>query len=271
VRLRQVPLNLVGNALKRTDRGQIDLRVTVLPTEAAGAATSAAVQRLRFAVEDTGVGIAPAALGELFRPFVQAATADIARGGTGLGLAISQRLVQAMGGLIDVRSQPGQGSTFAFELRLPVADRALAGPPPAAVAPAALRGRVLVVDDNPVNRIVATAMLAKLQVDVSECADGLEALQVLREQRFDLVLMDCKMPVLNGPGAKRRLRAGEAGDQAARVPVIALTAHALDGDAERWQDAGMNACLTKPTTLAALAETLRPWLGVPARPYQPAH
>jgi len=260
VRLRQVLLNLVGNALKFTDRGQVDLRLTLLPA-AAGGGSPAGVQRLRFAVEDTGVGIAPAALGALFSPFVQAAAAGDARGGTGLGLAIRQRLAQAMGGQIGVRSQPGQGSTFAFELALPLAEAAEAGPPPAAAPPAALRGHVLLVDDNPVNRIIATAMLAKLQVQVSECADGLQALQALREQALDLVLMDCQMPVLDGPGATRRLRAGEAGDQAARLPVIALTAHALDGDAELWQEAGMNAVLTKPYTLSALAETLRPWLG----------
>ncbi len=256
VRLRQVLLNLVGNALKFTDRGRVDLRVS--------AGTGGA---LRFAVEDTGLGIAPEVQAGLFRPFVQGTpAAGSVQGGTGLGLAISQGLVQAMGGRITVHSEPGQGAVFAFELALPAAEP---GPTPAAVAdaaatspplPDALHGRVLLVDDNPVNRIIASQMLARLSLDVVEREDGEQALQALRDQPFDLVLMDCQMPVLDGPAATRALRAGAAGAQAAQVPVVALTAHALAGDLERCLDAGMNACLTKPYTLAALAATLKPWL-----------
>jgi CheY-like chemotaxis protein len=119
---------------------------------------------------------------------------------------------------------------------------------------------VLLVDDNPVNRIIASQMLARLALEVVEREDGEQALQVLREEAFDVVLMDCQMPVLDGPAATRALRAGAAGAQAAQLPIIAVTAYALAGDAERCLEAGMNGCLTKPYTLASLAEALKPWL-----------
>lgn len=270
VRLRQVLLNLIGNAVKFTDRGRVDVRLDgaeAAPDGGAANRLAPARRRLRFAVEDTGLGIALEAQAALFRPFVQASPGTgQARGGTGLGLAISQRLVDAMGGRITLDSAPGRGSVFAFELALPAAVPLPEAAMPPAPVPGALCGRVLLVDDSPVNRIVASTMLARLQLEVVECEDGFQALHALRQQAYDVVLMDCQMPVLDGMAATRALRAGEAGERAARLPVIAVTAQAMDGDAQRCFEAGMNACLTKPFTLAALAEALQPWLGVDALP-----
>lgn len=260
VRLGQVLLNLIGNALKFTDGGTVDVRLAA--PAITDLASDDAAPRLRFAVVDSGVGMAPQQLGELFQPFVQVHPGTGApRGGTGLGLAISQRLVAAMGGRITVESAPGRGSTFAFELALPSAGMQV----PATVAPqlpqVLLKGRALVVDDNPVNCIVINAMLSRLGLQVDERADGEQALQALREASYDVVLMDCQMPVLDGPATARLIRSGAAGAAAAALSIIAVTAHASNADAQRCLDAGMDECLTKPFTTAALAAALQRRLG----------
>ena len=258
MRLRQVMLNLVGNALKFTDRGHVELRLRV--TEAAPSRLG-----LRLEVEDSGIGIDTAAQSQLFEAFVQADASDRrTRGGTGLGLAISRRLVQLMGGEIELRSEPGHGSTFGFALQLPRAW------PPSAVVPAAMQplpalaGRVLLVEDNPVVRLVASTMLQQRGLQVHECHDGAEAVAFLRHDAVDLVLMDCQMPVLDGFAATAQIRALEAAQGTRRTPIVALTANALEGDAERCRAAGMDGYVTKPFAQEQLVLALAPWLRAPA-------
>lgn len=265
-RLRQVLMNIVGNALKFTDHGGVVLRVSGI---------SGAEPRLRFEVEDSGIGMDGKLLERLFNPFVQADHEEsLPRGGTGLGLSIAQRLVVAMGGRIAVTSTPGQGSTFSFDLPLQAADTPTsssipsdpAGPAesaaPAAPAPQRLRGRVLLVDDNAVNRMIAGEMLRRMGLGVEEAENGLLAIEALRRSPVDIVLMDQQMPVLDGVAATRRIRGGEAGTNVAGVPIIAVTAEALEGDADRCRAAGMNDHLSKPFSEAELEAMVRRWLVV---------
>ncbi|MBP6544483.1 MAG: response regulator [Piscinibacter sp.] len=252
-RLRQVLLNLVGNAVKFTDRGEVALRVAARP----GSDGHALV--LRFEVRDTGPGIDAESQARLFTPFAQTAGSPTAhRGGTGLGLAISQRLVVAMGGRIHIDSRPGAGACFWFEVELPpalpVADEA-----PVAGAQS-LRGRVLLVEDNPVNRMIASEMLRRLGLQVEEAENGLLALEALRRQPADLVLMDLQMPVLDGLATAERIRRGDAGDAVRQVPIVAVTANALQEDVAACENAGMDGHLAKPFTPRELATCIAPWL-----------
>jgi signal transduction histidine kinase/CheY-like chemotaxis protein len=255
MRLRQVLLNLVGNALKFTDHGHIELRLRSTP------ATGGHVE-LRFEVEDSGIGMDEAMQDRLFEAFVQGDASDRRmRGGTGLGLAICQRLMHLMGGQIDVRSAPGRGSTFGVSLRLPRALPARDGVAGEAVQWPVVAGRVLLVEDNPVNRLVAVAMLRQCGLQVDECHDGAEAVEFLRGTAVDLVLMDCQMPVLDGFAATAQIRADEAASAGRRVPIVALTANALQGDAQRCRAAGMDGYVAKPFTQHELLRALAPWLG----------
>jgi signal transduction histidine kinase/CheY-like chemotaxis protein len=257
-RLKQVLLNLISNAIKFTERGTVTLRLRPAPALREGHAG------LSFEVADTGIGIPEAALPGLFEPFHQVSAGNRSCSGTGLGLAISQRIVEAMGGRIEVHSEPGRGSRFCFTLQfrrdtdevVPVA-----GNLPAAQGVARrFSGWVLVVEDDPVNRLVAVEMLRHLGLSVVEAGDGLDALQQLVHRRFSLVLMDCSLPVLDGFTATVELRQREARQGLTRVPVIATTAHALDRDASAGQEAGMDGMLAKPYTLEELSDVLARWL-----------
>ena len=263
-RIRQVLLNLIGNAVKFTDRGHVAVRAK----RARGGSDARAL--LVVEVEDTGIGIAPEALPRLFTPFFQADQSDRRRfGGTGLGLVISKRLTEAMGGTLGVESTAGRGSTFRVTLPLEaLADAPAAVPasPDTDAAPPSLAGKVLLVEDNAVNRMLAVAMLNNLGIEVTESEDGQAALQHLERSHFDLVLMDCQMPVMDGFEATREIRTRERGALAARIPIIAVTANAMSGDAERCLQAGMDAYLAKPYTLESLREALAPWLGDSAGP-----
>ena len=258
-RIRQVLLNLVGNAVKFTDSGHVAVRAR----RDTGSSDSRPVMVLE--VEDSGIGISPAVLERLFTPFFQADQSDRRRfGGSGLGLVISKRLTEAMGAELSVESAPGQGSTFRLKLPLEVLADAPAAAPAAlagTVSPAPLAGKVLLVEDNPVNRMLAVAMLGNLGIEVTEAENGLVALQHMEKSRFDLVLMDCQMPVMDGFEATREIRAREHGALAARIPIIAVTANALSGDSEQCLQAGMDAYLAKPFTLNTLREAIAPWLG----------
>jgi PAS domain S-box-containing protein len=241
VRLRQVLTNLVGNAVKFTERGEV-----VVALSSAPAADGRAL--LRLAVRDTGIGIGAQELPRLFDAFSQVDPSTTRRaGGTGLGLAISHQLVEMLGGRIDVRSRPGAGSTFTVELPVEVLARVPRAPARAA-APAdgaAGAGRtVLVAEDNPVNQRVAELTLRRRGWEVVVVPDGRQAVERARERRFDVVLMDCQMPELDGYAATRAIREAEAGGP--RTPIIAMTAHSMAGDRERCLEAGMDDHLTKP-------------------------
>ena len=257
-RLKQVLLNLLGNGVKFTEKGGITLRLTSLSRDDVAA-------RVRFEVQDTGIGIPVQALETVFQPFLQVdSTQSRLRGGTGLGLAISQRIVEAMGGRIEISSRLGTGSTFSFSLFLPLAPNV---PLPAyesdfgvLAAGSTMTGIVLLVEDNAVNRMIGSEMLKSFGVDVVEAEDGVQALALLEQQRVDLVLMDIQMPVLDGYAATRRARERENKLRLPRVPIVALTANAFDEDAVQAIAAGMDAHLAKPYSREQLRELVRRWL-----------
>ncbi len=257
-RLKQVLLNLLGNGVKFTEQGGVTLR---LGARTAGPDASA----VSFEVQDTGIGIPAHALHQVFQPFHQVdSTRSRLRGGTGLGLAISQRIVNAMGGRIEAESRVGVGSTFSFTLLLPLARNV---PLPANDSefggldePVALSGVVLLVEDNPVNRMIGAEMLKSFGLEVQEAEDGAQALALLERQRVDLVLMDIQMPVVDGYAATRHLRERENRLRLPRVPIVALTANAFDEDAAQSITAGMDAHLAKPYSRGQLLELLRRWL-----------
>ena len=227
------------------------------------AETEASV-RLRFSVQDTGIGIAADQLGLIFEAFTQVDTTSTRRhGGTGLGLAIVRQLVELMQGRLGVDSQPGQGSTFWFELDLrkaaPPAGALATAPPPEAAA-GSLAAHVLLVEDDPVNQLVLQSMLTQLGCEVDLASDGAAALGVSELTRFDLVLMDLHMPVMDGYEATRRIR-GRERERGGHLPIVALTADALSGDRERCLDAGMDDVVTKPVSTAMLAAVVERWTG----------
>jgi len=262
VRLRQVLANLVANALKFTERGAVRLRLAKTGEDANSV-------DLRFEVSDTGIGIPPGLEDGIFDSFTQADGSTTRRfGGTGLGLAISRQLVELMGGAIGVRSRPGEGSTFWFTLRLEkaaVAETAQApGGVDASVCGRSRRaaGRVLLAEDNRVNREVVAGMLTVLGVDAETVGNGLEAVEAWRSGRFDLIFMDCQMPEMDGYEATRSIRVeeGRRAPGGKRTPIVALTAHALAGDRELSLAAGMDDHLSKPFRMHQLETVLERWL-----------
>ncbi len=253
-RLKQILINLIGNAIKFTASGEVSLDI-------ASVARDTIACRLAFTVTDTGIGMPPEVLAGLFNPFFQG-DASITRrfGGTGLGLSICQRLVHLMGGEIGVESTPGAGSRFRFELPFVIADAEMPEPGEAPAAPTATRGlHILLAEDNPVNQKVAAALLGKLGHTASVVGDGRAALAAAAGQAFDLILMDCQMPEMDGYEATRRLRGGEAGPSAAVLPVIAMTANAMSGDREACLAAGMDDYLAKPFNRDDLIAILERW------------
>lgn len=248
-RVKQVLNNLLSNALRFTAAGRIELAL----------ATSA--QGLRYTVTDAGPGIAPERLATLFDPLDDAGDdADRRRQGVGLGLAISRRLARAMHGDIVCESVPGQGSSFSFTLQAePVS--ATAPPSDDDAPPPRFSGHVLVVDDNEVNALVAQAMLLRMGLTSDIATDGEQALSLMARRRHDLVLMDCRMPVLDGWEATRRWRHQE--NLAARerpLPILGVTANVSEADRLHCLDCGMNGFLPKPFRVRELAEALRPHL-----------
>jgi CheY-like chemotaxis protein/anti-sigma regulatory factor (Ser/Thr protein kinase) len=234
-RLRQVLGNLLSNAIKFTSSGVIEVTL-----EAGPEPCHPGLWRLRYSIKDSGIGIDAATMKRLFEPFSQADGISQRYGGSGLGLAICKRLVELMGGSIRCRSTPGAGSTFTVELTgrlLPSAAHAAAAPPaaPDAQAPG---GHALVVDDTELNRQLALILLNKLGWTADEAENGQLALEALQARHYDLVLMDCMMPVMDGYEAVRRLRARETAAGSPRIPVLALTANVMDGDRERCLEAG---------------------------------
>ena len=261
-RLRQVLTNLVANAVKFTAEGSIDVRVGLedeTPTQAT----------LRFAVTDTGIGIPDDRCERLFEPFVQADPSTTRRfGGTGLGLSISKQLVELMGGAIGVESAPGVGSTFWFTVVLAKSAAVLAKPrtPMAPVSARQPSARILLADDSATNRILALRLLEKLGHRVDAVGDGAEALTALRTLPYDLVLMDVQMPEMDGFEATRAIRAPSTPLPVRRIPVVAMTAHALKGDRERCLEAGMDDYVAKPVDPGELAAVVERQLRRRSRP-----
>jgi CheY-like chemotaxis protein len=267
MRLRQVLVNLVGNAIKFTEAGEVSIAVAC--EAAAGAAGGS---ELRIEVRDTGVGMTAAQLARIFRPFTQADESTTRKfGGTGLGLSISSRLIALMGGTIAVESEPGQGS--AFHVRLPVVDSnaklsALTSstlPPPSPItqqadSPAA-RGeadtaipagtRILLVEDSPDMQRLLSMLLRRAGMDVTLAANGRVAIERATAETFDVILMDMQMPEVDGYCATTELRR-----RGATVPIIALTAHAMSGDREKCLAAGCSDYLTKPVEPADLIRVI---------------
>lgn len=252
VRLRQVLGNLISNAVKFTAQGFVRIELSRLPDTAAG------LVALCVAVHDSGIGFDAAAAERLFKPFVQADdTIASTYGGAGLGLTISRRLVELMGGTIQCSSEPGQGSVFRFTLvgAPAAAPTALATDPAPPVTVATRPLRVLVAEDHPINQLVAQTMLEELGHACTVVNDGQAALDALRKDSFDLVLMDVMMPGMDGISAVQALRAAEQAGQP-HVPVVMLTAHAMTGDRERCLSTGADGYLSKPITMESLRSEL---------------
>ncbi|MCG7595918.1 sensor histidine kinase [Mycobacterium sp. PSTR-4-N] len=253
-RVHQVLLNLVSNATKFTRVGRIDIEIS-------SAATETAPDLVRFAVNDTGPGIPREEIDRVLQPFAQVSGADSDRG-SGLGLAISDGIVKALGGDgLAVVSLEGHGSTFHFTLPLP--ETAPPEPAPYSEAEPATDGSlgtILVVDDNPTNQVLVEAQLKRLGYVCEAAFDGAEALERLGSGRFDAVLMDCNMPVMDGYMATRRIRAEERGS-GVHIPILALTASTMEGNRDACERAGMDGFLTKPLHLADLSRELGRFLG----------
>jgi len=256
-RLRQIVSNLVGNAVKFTEAGFVRLRVSMTGKEPL---------TLRFVVQDSGIGIPADKLGLIFEPFIQGDGSTTRKfGGTGLGLAISKRLVNLMGGEIGVESEPGKGTTFWFAVGLErqAAAEPRPSPPvnPFARTDAPGRGsHLLLAEDDPISQIVLRKMLEKLGYQVDVVSNGCEALHALAEKDYGLVLMDCMMPEMDGYEATAVIRHSTSTVRDHGIPVIALTANAMQEERKKSLDAGMNDHLTKPFEIPRLLAVLEKWL-----------
>lgn len=259
LRLTQVLLNLCGNAIKFTEKGSVTLSLNAVK----GTESSLAVE---FRVQDTGIGMTEAQISRLFKPFSQADSSTTRKhGGTGLGLMISKLLVELMGGDITTVSAPGQGSVFSFTLeleRLGMAEAADAAPEEQEEAVVAGK-RVLVAEDNEINQEIIQSLLEDLGLAVTLVGNGQEALDILEHKDFDCIFLDIQMPFMDGLTAAREIRLrGREGVR--HLPIIAMTAHAMQEDTDKSMAAGMNDHLTKPIDVAALNKCVRHYLGSPA-------
>ncbi|QXE89826.1 response regulator [Geomonas subterranea] len=261
-RLRQVLINIVNNGLKFTEKGSVQVRVSLVEQSGNG-------HYVGFEIRDTGIGIAAEALPAIFELFTQVDGSTTRRyGGTGLGLAIAKQLVELMGGEIGVESEPGCGSTFTFIVYLEHAPDAgtddeelpieLENALEDSFRQAPCHARVLLAEDNPVNCEVAHAMMTALGCQVDVAQNGNQAVSALARKSYDLVFMDCQMPELDGYEATRAIREQER-DSGRHTPIIALTAHAMAGSRDYCLSAGMDDFLSKPFNLGQLQELIDRW------------
>lgn len=279
LRLRQILTNFVSNALKFTVEGTIEIKAEMI-------ACADRQERVRFSVQDTGIGISRQDQERLFHPFSQI-DGETARQtpGTGLGLTICRRLAELMGGRVDMQSEPGKGTTMTLTLSLPIADpqdmpapdsESLRGLPTTStgarrIAPSMEQAQadgtlVLVVDDHPINRTLLLRQVQMLGYAVHSADDGAEALEKWKTGRFGMVITDCNMPRMDGYELARMIRRIEAAEGRARVPIIACTANALTGETAKCIDAGMDDCLVKPIQLSHLLKGLDHWMPIPDGP-----
>ncbi len=256
-RLRQILLNLISNAVKFTDQGEVSLTITQTGESAEGVT-------LNFAVRDTGIGLSEETQKKLFQSFVQADTSTTRRfGGTGLGLAICRKLVELMGGTIGISSNLGEGSVFWFTLPLARQKTAAGGtvkqPAPAngtAIAPLPNNIRILLAEDNLVNQFVAMKQLKKFGCLVDVVANGIQAVEAWQREKYDIIFMDCQMPEMDGYEATRKIRELEADRGGAATQIIAMTASVMQGDEERCLAAGMDDYISKPVEMQELKTKL---------------
>ncbi|MFZ5426770.1 MAG: ATP-binding protein [Thermodesulfobacteriota bacterium] len=261
-RLRQVLFNLVGNAVKFTAQGSVTLRVEAVGRDRLG------VSRLLFTVEDTGIGIDPGKLKAVFQPFTQADGSHTRRyQGAGLGLAIVKRLVELWGGTLEIDTEPGTGTAIHFTMPVHSAPFGTEAPLPAPAYPAAQAAgrRVLLAEDDPINTVMTMDMLESLGYRATIVENGEEALKALAQEDFDCLIMDIQMPEMDGITATRAIRTQSAFGDKTRIPIVALTAHALPGDRERFLAAGMDDYLAKPVEYEDLAGVLARAMGKPWR------
>ncbi len=269
VRLRQILLNLMSNAIKFTERGHIRLGIQ-------GKVLDKNTCAISIEVEDSGIGIDPEAQRKLFTPFTQADSSTTRKyGGTGLGLAICKNLVELMGGRIGVDSTPGKGSVFRIDLTLPLAEQETDSAPTQEQSPngildtdlpeaaheekTTLQGRILLVEDVPANQLICRSMLGRLGLETDVATNGREAIDIWRSGDHDLILMDCQMPDMDGYQATRAIRSNETAS-GGRIPIIALTANSDPSDQKRCLEAGMDDFLSKPFQHQELLTKLLEWL-----------
>ncbi len=263
-RIRQILLNLISNAIKFTAQGSIHLRVERLDDPPREDKTT-----LRFTISDEGIGVSPENLSRLFQPFAQADSSITKQyGGTGLGLVISKRLVELMGGEIGVESTPNVGSTFWFSLPIDISPEITDGitdeisdknngEQESGSATFQFNGQMLLVEDNPVNQIVTIEMLRKMGIQADLAENGALAVQAVANKQYDVILMDCQMPVMDGYSATRAIR--DMHPHGKKVHIIALTANAISGDKEKCLAVGMNDYLSKPASVKDLQQALERW------------
>lgn len=259
LRLRQILMNLVGNAIKFSSQGTIQIHISMVDMHASRA-------RLRFEVVDEGVGFDDETKKKLFKTFSQADSSTTRKyGGTGLGLAICRQLVELMGGQIDVFSNPGKGSTFWFEIPYDVSSVRISKAKEAyEQQPLGLDGKapmVLVVEDHLVNQKVVTNLLNKIGCQYKLANDGFEALEILKSEKFDVILMDCHMPKMDGYETTAIIRSGKDVLQP-EIPIIAATANVIKGEKEKCLAAGMNDYISKPMALTELQAKIAKWVAV---------
>jgi CheY-like chemotaxis protein len=253
-RIRQILVNLVGNALKFTEQGRVSI-------EAQWQSLDHELLWFTCSVRDSGIGISSESLELMFNAFQQADSSISRRyGGTGLGLPIARTLAERMGGTLRAQSEEGRGSVFTLEIPLALSKQTL----PPLTAPRTLNGdghgegrNVLLVEDNPVNQTVIEAMLRSLGFTVSVATDGAQAVRSAEENDFEVILMDCRLPIIDGYEATRQIRCLPGRTD---VPIIALTANALQGDRETCLQAGMNDYLAKPFKRNDLQQILQRWV-----------
>lgn len=266
-RLRQIVINLISNAIKFTEHGEIKVQADI-------SSLSESKLNLQVSITDTGIGIEEEKIASLFTPFTQVDASTTRKyGGTGLGLAICKKLCEQMGGNIGCQSEPGRGSCFTFSVQLDKSNRVgaeqhtsepLQPGKPEDTHFWPKNARILLVEDNEINQEVVCMMLEDFELQIEIANNGEEALTYLRDAEtntpFALVLMDCQMPVLDGYQTSEAIRNGEAGDKNRSIPIVAMTANAMEGDREKCLAAGMDDYLSKPIELDAILAMLKRWL-----------